>query len=236
LDKKILIVSFIVIEGLDGSGKSTQLKLVEKFFKSRNLKSRFIHFPRTETPVWGDLISRFLRGDLGDINQVNPYLIALLYAGDRNDAANSLRQWMDDGYVVIADRYLYSNIAFQCAKLTNEGAKIHLAEWIKNFEYGYNKIPVPDLNLYLDVPFQFTRKSLGKSRQGTDRNYLNGAHDIHEADLNFQKKVRDVYLWQVKENNDFELIECTGTNGGILDPVGISEIIINKIKSKLSLS
>ncbi len=230
-----MTVSFIVIEGLDGSGKSTQLKLVEQFFREQNLKSRFIHFPRTVSPIWGELISRFLRGDLGDIDQVNPYLIALLYAGDRKDAASSLKQWMDEKYVVIADRYLYSNIAFQCAKLTDEKEKIRLAGWIKHFEYKYNKIPVPDLNLYLNVPFHFTQKSLHNNRHGTDRDYLNGAFDIHEADLNFQKKVHDVYVWQVKENDDFESIECEGTDGNMLGTEKISEFIVEKIKRKLLL-
>ena len=228
-------MSFIVIEGLDGSGKSTQLNLVEQFFRKRNLKSKFLHFPRTDSPVWGELISRFLRGDLGNIEQVNPYLIALLYAGDRKDAASALKQWMDEDYVVIADRYLYSNIAFQCAKLTDKTEKERLAKWIKHFEYEYNKIPIPDLNLYLNVPFHFTQKNLNNNRQGTDRDYLDGAFDIHEADLDFQKRVREVYLWQVEDNDDFEAIECQDSNGNMLMPVKISELIIEKIKSKLSL-
>lgn len=228
-------MSFIVIEGLDGSGKSTQLKLVEQFFSKHDLKSRFIHFPRTESPVWGELISMFLRGDLGNIDQVNPYLIALLYAGDRKDAANLLKQWMAEDYIVISDRYIYSNIAFQCAKLINDKEKIRLATWIKHFEYDYNSIPVPDLNLYLNVPFNFTQKSLENNRQGIDRDYLNGAVDIHEADLGFQKKVRDVYLWQVKENTDFEAVNCKDSNGNMLKAESISELIIGKIKSKLSI-
>lgn len=230
-----MTVSFIVIEGLDGSGKSTQLNLIEQFFRKRNLKSKFLHFPRTDSPVWGELISRFLRGDLGNIDQVNPYLIALLYAGDRTDAATSLRQWMDEDYVVIADRYLYSNIAFQCAKLSDKKEKDQLARWIKHFEYEYNKIPVPDLNLYLNVPFRFTQKNLDNARLGTDRDYLNGASDIHEADLDFQKRVREVYLWQVEVNNDFESIECADSDGNMLMPETISELIFEKIKSKLSL-
>lgn len=229
-------MSFIVIEGLDGSGKSTQLKLVEQFFGNQNFKSKFLHFPRTDSPVWGELISSFLRGDLGKIDEVNPYLIALLYAGDRNDAAELLRKWMDEGYVIIADRYLYSNIAFQCAKLSNNSEKEKLAKWIKHFEYEYNKIPVPDLNLYLNVPFHFTRNNLKNARQGTDREYLNGAYDIHEADLEFQKRVREMYLWQVDANDDFEAIECEDKSGNMLEPEKISDLIIEKIRTKLSLS
>ena len=228
-------MSFIVIEGLDGSGKSTQLNLVEQFFRKQNLKSKFLHFPRTDSPIWGELISRFLRGDLGNMEQVNPYLIALLYAGDRNDASTTLKQWMNDGYVVIADRYLYSNIAYQCAKLTDKTEKDQLAKWIKHFEYEYNKIPIPDLNLYINVPFHFTQRNLNNARKGSDRDYLNGAFDIHEADLDFQNRVREVYLWQVENNSDFESVECEDANCEMLNPEKISELIIEKIKSKLSL-
>ena len=228
-------MGFIVIEGLDGSGKSTQIRLIETYLKQKNIKTQFIHFPRTDADIWGDLISRFLRGDLGDINTVNPYLIALIYAGDRNDVAPRLLDWMKEGSMVIADRYLYSNIAFQCAKLNDMEQKIRLARWIKKLEYDYNQIPVPDLNLFLNVPFQFTRQSLENHREGNDRDYLKGEIDIHEADLNFQERVREVYLWQVKENSDFDQVDCRGPEGKMLDPKSISEKIIEKIRFKLSL-
>lgn len=229
-------MNFIVIEGLDGAGKSTQIKMVEEYLLEKKIKSKFIHFPRTGSPVYGDLISRFLRGELGDINSVHPYLIALIYAGDRNDASELLRKWISEEYVIIADRYLYSNIAFQCAKLNNREEQKKLAVWIKQLEYDYNKIPVPDLNLFLNVPFEFTRKSLLNSRGGDDRDYLQGAEDIHEADLGFQEKVRDIYLWQVQENNDFLAIDCFDENGGMQPPQTISDKIIKLIEPKISNS
>lgn len=227
-------MKFIVIEGLDGSGKSTQINLIKNYLDQQGIPSKFIHFPRTDSPIYGELIGKFLRGELGDINIVNPYLVALIYAGDRNDASSMIRQWMQKGYVVIADRYLYSNIAFQCAKLTDHHQRITLAKWIKHFEYEYNKIPIPDLNLFLNVPFEFTLKNLSNVRHGIDRNYLQGTFDIHEADLSFQEKVREIYLWQVKENQDFESIECNDAQGKILNVESIAEKIIARIESKLT--
>lgn len=225
---------FIVIEGLDGSGKSTQIKLIEDYLKAKKIKSKFLHFPRTNSPIYGELVSKFLRGELGEIDQVNPYLVALIYAGDRKDAAAELCRWMDEGYVIISDRYLYSNIAFQCAKLDPGKERDALAEWIKEFEYGYNKIPVPDLNLFLHVPFKFTQTSLMSARKGNDRDYLNGATDIHEADLSFQEKVREVYLWQVEKNKDFQMLECADGKGEMLSPDLISKSIVDRIQEKLS--
>jgi dTMP kinase len=225
-------MGFIVIEGLDGSGKSTQIRLIEEYFSVRHIKTRFIHFPRTDSVIWGELISRFLRGELGNINSVNPYLIALIYAGDRKDATPVLLNWIQKGYTVIADRYLYSNIAFQCAKLNEAHETKDLAQWIKKLEYEYYKIPVPDLNLFLNVPFEFTIRSLENQRSGTDRLYLNGGVDIHEADIKFQERVREMYLWQVNENSDFEQIECGDDTGEIMDPELISQRIIDKIQHK----
>jgi dTMP kinase len=227
-------MKFIVIEGLDGSGKSTQINLIKKYFVEKGIRSKFIHFPRMDSFIYGDLIARFLRGELGDINSVNPYLVALIYAGDRSDASATLLRWMQEGYVVIADRYLYSNIAFQCAKLLDLEQRNKLAKWIKILEYEYNKIPVPDLNLFLNVPFDFTKKSLHKGRSGSDRDYLKGEVDIHEADLSFQEKVREIYLWQVKENPDFEMIECSDGQDNILAAESIAKNIILRIESKLS--
>ena len=148
---------FLVIEGLDGSGKSTQLKLLREHLEQNAVPYKYLHFPRLEEGVYGELIARFLRGEMGGNDQVDPYLVALLFAGDRADASSRIKKWMDEGNLVIVDRYVYSNIAFQCAKLASLKEQEGLRDWILEFEYGYNKLPRPDLNLYLNVPFEFTR-------------------------------------------------------------------------------
>jgi dTMP kinase len=223
-------MKFIVIEGLDASGKSTQLDLLQNYLKNKNVKFRYLHFPRTESPVFGELIARFLRGEFGKINSVNPYLVALLYAGDRKDASELIQSWLYQNYIVIADRYVHSNIAFQCAKLYNAEEREALKNWINYFEYNYNKIPKPDISLFLDVPFEFTRKKLGQNRKGDDREYLKGQKDIHEIDLSFQQKVRNMYLWLVKDDPDFQVINCSAEDNRILPPKSIFKSIINKLQ------
>lgn len=226
---------FIVIEGLDGAGKSTQVALMRKMFETRYGKSvEYLHFPRFDAPVYGDLVARFLRGELGALDEVNPYLVALIYAGDRQEAAPLIRSWLDAGKVVIVDRYVYSNIAYQCAKLppvSVYGERAALKEWILGLEYGHNNIPRPDLSLFLDVPFTFTEKKLSEQREGDDRDYLNGKQDIHEASLTLQQNVREVYLSCAQDDPDFKVIDCGDSQtGGMLAP----DVIFNKIADEIS--
>lgn len=222
-------MQFVVIEGLDGSGKSTQLGLLKATLEERGLPYRYLHFPRLEEGHYGKLIARFLRGEMGANDQVDPYLVALMFAGDRADAASLIRKWKENGYLVIVDRYVYSNIAFQCAKLENNEEKDGLLEWILEFEYGYHGLPRPDLNLFLNVPFEFIRQQLGSGRKGEDRQYLRGERDIHEESLDFQEKVRQMYLSLRHRVDDLVLVECMDEAGSMLPPETISEKIVSLI-------
>lgn len=208
----------IVIEGLDGSGKSTQVSKVADYISNdlgRNL--HYLHFPRFDAPVVGDMIARFLRGEFGAMEQVHPMLVALLFAEDRRDAACMIRQWLSAGDVVLLDRYVYSNIAFQCAKLEGQESD-SLAEWIFRTEYSDFGIPKPDLNVFLDVPIAFVRDRLSDQRQGEDREYLEGRQDIHEADMGFQSKVREKYIQSCESDPGFIRVDCSDSCGNMLPP------------------
>lgn len=223
-------MNFVVIEGLDGSGKSTQIELIKAHLRNNNIPFQYLHFPRTDSPVYGEMVAKFLRGEFGKLSEVDPYLVALLYAGDRKDAASIIKKWMEDGFFVLVDRYVYSNVAFQCAKLDKWLEREELKNWIHYLEYEYHKIPKPDLSLFLDVPFHFTARKLTLTRSGDDRNYLKGGKDIHEASLRFQQNVRKVYLWQVENEGDFHLIDCKNKVGDMLSPDEIFGKIIEKIE------
>lgn len=218
---------FFVIEGLDGAGKSTQVRMLEQFFESQGIKSKYLHFPRLESPVIGEMIAAFLRGEYGAIEQVHPSLVALLYAEDRRAAAQVIREWMEQGYWVIVDRYVYSNIAYQCAKMPNLKGAHDLRNFIFRLEYEHFKIPKPDLSVFLDVPFAFTEKKLTETREGQDRDYLRGARDIHEADLAFQQKVREVYLEQESLDERFKIVSCSNEEASMAAP----EIIFSRIQN-----
>lgn len=210
-----------VLEGLDGAGKSTQVKKLRNYLESRLGALDYIHFPRYDAPVYGDLISRFLRGDFGSNEIVHPQLVALLFAEDRHGAAPGIRQTLDNGGHVLLDRYVYSNIAYQCAKIKDETEAEKLREWIFNTEYGDFALPVPDLNIFLDVPIGFVESKLKAQRNGQDRDYLEGGQDIHEADIEFQKRVRSIYRRQCELDPKFIRIDCSDEYGEMLPPGAI---------------
>ena len=208
----------IVLEGLDGAGKSTQVKKLKTYLEEVCPDLEYIHFPRYDAPVYGDLIGRFLRGDFGSNESVHPQLVALLFAEDRHGAAPFMKKALAEGRFVLLDRYVYSNIAYQCAKLANPEESERLREWILNTEFGTFDLPRPDLNIFLDVPIEFVENSLEKNRKGADREYLNGARDIHEASIEFQKRVRSIYLRQASLDPGFIRIDCAGEDGKMLPP------------------
>ncbi len=210
-------MAFIELEGLDGAGKSTQLALLKAHLEARGVAYEYLHFPRFDTPFYGGLIARFLRGEFGSADKVDPYLVAMLYAGDRNDAKCMINSWLSEGKFVIMDRYVYSNVAFQCAKLDGPERR-RLRQWILDLEFGYNALPRPDFALLLDVPFAFTERRLTQSREGEDRNYLNGGTDVHEASLDLQRRVREVYLELAAEQSDFRIIDCSAPDGAMRPP------------------
>lgn len=213
----------IVLEGLDGAGKSTQVRQLREYLQQRCGSLEYIHFPRYDAPVYGDLISRFLRGDFGSNEAVHPQLVALLFAEDRHGAAPQMRRALEQGKTVLLDRYVYSNIAYQCAKLPDIQERRKLRDWIFNTEYGDFNLPEPDLNLFLDVPIGFVEQSLAAHREGQDRNYLSGAQDIHEASIAFQKAVRDMYVAETARDPKFRRIDCAGPQGEMLPPDAIFE-------------
>jgi dTMP kinase len=186
--------------------------------------------------VYGELIAEFLRGEYGSVKEVAPKLAALLFANDRKEHLHQITGWLDNGFFVLADRYVNSNIAFQCAKIEDKSEKEKLKKWILAFEYTCNQLPLPSLSFFLDVPFDFIAKSLSGERKGDERNYLKGKQDIHEESFILQKNVYYEYLQLLQEQNNFVRIDCGIAcregieNRGINSPEDINDLIMRNIK------
>ncbi len=216
----------IVLEGLDGAGKSTQVRKLKEYLESKGALD-YIHFPRYDAPVYGKLISAFLRGDFGTNETVHPQLVALIYAEDRHGAVPEIRKSLDAGRNVLFDRYVYSNIAYQCAKLSDPAKIEELRSWIVDTEFGDFGEPKPDLNIFLDVPLSFVESNLTSHREGSDRDYLSGGKDIHESSMAFQARVRDMYLMQAEKDPALKVVDCSDEEGKMLP----EDAIFSKIKA-----
>ncbi len=222
-----MIGKFIVIEGLDGCGKSTQLSLLRDYYKNQGRKCEYIHFPKMEQGVYGALVAEFLRGEFGSIDNVHPKLVALLFANDRLEKVDLIRNWLKEGAVVLSDRFVFSNIAYQCAKLSSEEEKKSLKKWILDFEYNHNNLPEPDLSFFLNVPFSHVENVLREHRSGDDRAYLNGEKDIHESSLDFQRNVLKEYQGLLQSESQFIDIQCSKDGRTLMDLNEIHKEILN---------
>ena len=131
--------------------------------------------------------------------------------------------------MVIVDRYVYSNIGYQCAKISNKEERAMLREWILHTEYEEFGIPKPDLSLFLDVPFAFTERKLTETREGDDREYLQGGKDIHESSLDLQRRVREVYLESAETGNDLMVVDCSTEEDAMASPEVIFERIMERV-------
>jgi len=222
----------IVIEGLDGAGKSTQIELLKTKLEIIGIDYKYIHFPMLNQGKYGELIAEFLRGEYGTVKDVHPKLIAVLFANDRKEHLEKINQWLSNGYYVLMDRYVNSNIAFQCAKIEDKFEKEKLKNWILDFEFNYNKLPLPFISFFLNVSLDSISRSLSNVRNGNEREYLNGKQDIHEDSLSLQKKVHEEYLKMLMEQNNFICVDCCDENNHLFNPEYISSLIFNKLYLK----
>lgn len=206
MDRITIRGKLIVFEGGDGSGKGTQVgRLMEKF-QSFGYVVALFDFPRYGT-FYGHEVASLLKGGYGPLHQVPPFLAAMLYAGDRLDAAPQMRSDLAGGGVVLCNRYVASNLAHGGAKHTSEEAAVRFIRKVEGMEYGVNNLPKPDLQLFLDVPTEHAQEMLATKGE---REYMGGVGiDLAEADLSHQEKTRMMYRWLCENRPNFVRIECT---------------------------
>jgi len=196
----------ISIEGLDGVGKGTQCKLIEQYCNTLSLKYKYFHFPMYGHNQFSNIISMFLRGEFGNNDEVDPYFIANAFAMDRWKFLPELQKHIEKNDIIILDRYVLSNIAYQSCKVP-ESEQSQIRDWITLLEFSFLKLPYPDLTLFLDIPVELSKNRLESRFKNETRDYLQGKQDIHEADIELQNKVRTNYL-NFTEFSNYNIIPC----------------------------
>lgn len=220
----------IVIDGTDGSGKGTQTELLLKYLESQKKPHKYIDFPRYYTSFHGKMVARYLSGEFGGKDSASPYLSSLFYALDRLTARDEIISWLEEGNVVVANRYTTSSMAFQTARI-EKAKQEEFLKWLYEMEYKEHKLPKEDLVLFLYVPVEISQKLLEKKAGTQARRYTNGKKkDIHESDVEYQKTVLKLYLKLAKKYPHWEVIKCVDAQGKILSIEKIHSKILSAIK------
>jgi dTMP kinase len=217
-DKRTRRGRLINLEGTDASGKSTQIELICDYLDGIGKTYKKVHFPMYGSNKFAEVISMFLRGDLGKNDEVDPLFVANIYAMDRYKYKPQLYKDLDEYDYVILDRYVFSNMGFQGAKYMTEEKRQSIVKWINDFEFDFLKLPYPDLIIYFDLPIDVIADRINKRNTEEDREYLDGKKDIHESDLTFQSRVRRIYLGLDTFEN-YKIINCIGDEGQVLTPM-----------------
>ncbi len=218
-----MVGKLIVIEGIDGSGKSTQLDLLKAKLGQAGELFRYQRFPRYDDPS-SILVRMYLGGEFGnDPCATNPYTASAYFAVDRAAAfAGELGSFYRSGGTVLCDRYTTSNAIYQAAKMKADELE-EFAQWLFDFEYNRMGLPRPDAVIFLDVPEEITL------RLRTERG---NAPDIHEADQVFLHNSAETARFMANKYG-WKRIECT-LNGKLRTPEDISEeifYIVNSLKN-----
>lgn len=215
--------ALIVLEGLDGSGKSTQFeKLSEDYFSAEGIPHKSISFPDYEQPS-SALVKMYLNGEIcKNAEDVNAYAASSFYAVDRY--ASYKKFWEKDykeGKVILAARYVTSNCIYQMTKL-EENQWDSFIDWLEDYEYEKLGLPRPSKVIFLDMPIEISQKLLSGRYGGNEEK-----KDIHEKNLKYLEKCRKAALYCAKKLG-WDIVECS-KNGS---PESIDEIFV-KIKNKI---
>ena len=212
----------IVIEGSDGSGKTTQTTLLKSYLEQKDYPVETIDFPRYWDSFHGKTIARYLKGEFGGVDSVNPYLISLAYSLDRATAKREMNSWLREGKIVLANRYATSNMAHQAAKLP-ENKREHFLKWLMELEYKVNKIPKEGLVIYLHVPTANARVLIQKRGR---------KDDIHEKNFEYLTETATMYEKLSRRFKHWVKINCVDKNGILRSKGDIHKEVVANLKKK----
>lgn len=225
--------TIIVIEGIDSSGKATQVKMVYEELINEKYRAMRLEFPDYKSDS-SALIKMYLNGKFGeDPKAVNPYAASLFFAADRFASFKSdWEKFYNEGGILILDRYASSNMIYQAAKIENKKKREEYLDWINDLEFKKLELPRPDIVIFLNMPPEFCSKLNNKRL-----NKINGSNkkDIHERNSGYLKKTYEVALNAAKKYK-WEVIDCIENNS--IKPINeinreILRIIENRLKGEI---
>ena len=218
----------IVIDGVDGSGKATQTKLLIKRLQKAGHKVRTEDFPQYGKKSAG-AVEDYLNGVYGTAEELGAYIPSVFYAVDRFAASKRIRKHLSEGFVVVSNRYVTANMAHQGGKISNPVQRQKYFNWLIDIEYKLMKIPKPDLEIILHLP---PKISVKLTKQRGFQHYIGAKRlDIHEKNLKHEIAAEKIYL-QIAKKFKYQLVEGF-IDGKLLTPAEVSDKIFPIVKKYL---
>lgn len=223
--------TLIAIEGIDGSGKRTQLRLLHSSLLKEGRPHRLFAFPRYTESFLGELIARYLKGEFGESQRVSPYLSALMFAGDRFEARREILEELESGALVVSDRYVGSNLAYQAAKLPPQ-ERPTFRRWLERLEYGVYRIPRPTLVVYFHVPVDLAAGLMEGRALRQERGRL---IDLYERDLGYLRAVSEEFQELARTSSSWVQIDVADSRGLLRDPIEVHQEFLGYVWRHASL-
>lgn len=198
----------IVVDGTDGSGKKTQTDALVRRLKSEGYDVEKIDFPQYGTKSAGP-VEEYLHGKYGDANAVTPYQASIFYAVDRFSLAPQIKKWLDEGKIIISDRYVSANMGHQAGKIDDLEARDRFLAWLDELEYGIFQLPRPDLQIFLYLDPEISRNLALK----VEKPNMDKSKDIHENDAEHMKKASEAFCYVAKK---YDWIQITCAEQGVM--------------------
>lgn len=218
----------IVIDGGDNVGKATQADLLMRRLVEEGVAVGKLDFPRYSQNTFGHLLQDCLRGRCGDFMGLHPKISATLFAADRFEAKDELKAWLDEGRVVILDRYVSANMLHQGAKIDDPDEREEFLKWLDHVEYDIFGMPRPDLTIYLEVPPEESQKLLEYVVQiGAEE------ADVAEQDREHQQKVAECANYLRQSRHQWNTIQCLDETGKLRSRENIHEELFSIVKDHM---
>jgi len=222
----------IVIDGTDGSGKATQVALLAKRLKKEGHTVKLLDFPEYYKNFFGKFIGHCLSEQYYNFVNLHPKITSVLYAADRWESSEQIKEWLKKGYIVLANRYVSANQIHQGGKVLNAKKRADFIQWLDELEYGVFKLPKPDAVFYLSLPMNIILRLIKERNKKTSRSYTGKKKDIVEGNIPYLTNSNKAALWLAKIQKGWIKIDCV-RDGTIDTRENIHEQIYKEVKKKL---
>ncbi|MES3032349.1 MAG: thymidylate kinase [Patescibacteria group bacterium] len=219
----------IVVDGTDGSGKATQVKLLQARLMEEGCKVKLLDFPEYYKNFFGQFIGHCLSEQYYNWINIHPKIASIAYAADRWESAKEIEGWLKKGYIVLSNRYVSANQIHQGGKIVNNKKRESFIKWLDEMEYKVFKIPRPDTVFYLNVPMSIILRLIKERNKKVFRAYTGKRKDIVEGNIPYLSNSNKTGLWLAKTQTGWIKIECA-QDGQIKTRESIHEEIYAKIK------